>query len=304
LEGKGAGAPSAPVLDGVATMPSDLEALEAFLRVNPEDREAWLVYADLLIEEGDVRGELVALYQQLAAGRLSAPDARARLQRVQALETSCRSKWLSELEPPAGASLQWRFGFVVEVGFGRSPDSLDAFARLCACRGGRFLSGLDLSGWELGAEGAARLAASCALQRARRLNLAGCHLGPEGVLALLPSCGLHVLRALDLSSNSLGDEGARAIAQASPLRPWTELDLTDNDIGRDGLALLLASPALQELQVLSLGGNPLGDAGAQELAQSRALCGLRVLHIANTGLGEVGHTALEALERRGCRVYA
>ena len=35
------------------------EELEASLRENPDDREAWLVYGDWLLDHGDRRGELV-----------------------------------------------------------------------------------------------------------------------------------------------------------------------------------------------------------------------------------------------------
>jgi uncharacterized protein (TIGR02996 family) len=39
--------------------------LEARLREAPEDEGAWLVYADWLLERGDVRGEVIRLSHQL-----------------------------------------------------------------------------------------------------------------------------------------------------------------------------------------------------------------------------------------------
>jgi uncharacterized protein (TIGR02996 family) len=48
---------------------SSAEELLARLRAHPDDQEAWLVYADWLAEQGDGRGELIALEHRAAPRR-------------------------------------------------------------------------------------------------------------------------------------------------------------------------------------------------------------------------------------------
>lgn len=68
------------------------EELEAQLRRDPDDRDAWAVYADWLLEHGDRRGELVR------GGREPSTDE--------------RDRWRG---PVAERFVTWRHGFVVEV---------------------------------------------------------------------------------------------------------------------------------------------------------------------------------------------
>lgn len=49
---------------------AEIEVLEASLKVNPGDRSLWLVYADLLLDRGDIRGRLVKLSDELERGAL------------------------------------------------------------------------------------------------------------------------------------------------------------------------------------------------------------------------------------------
>ena len=83
-----------------------VEELEAHLRANPEDRGAWTVYGDWLLEHGDVRGELVRSQRELTKEE--------------------RARWRGPV--PERFITGWRHGFVtaVELPFDvRSPVMLE-----------------------------------------------------------------------------------------------------------------------------------------------------------------------------------
>ena len=66
-------------------------ALEAWIRAHPDDWDGWRVYADWLLEHGDIRGELVHLEHRLRNGALSLEEAQAAKKRVGALIGRSRS---------------------------------------------------------------------------------------------------------------------------------------------------------------------------------------------------------------------
>jgi uncharacterized protein (TIGR02996 family) len=92
-------------------------SLESILLENPDNAEAWLVYADYLQQQGDVRGELIALEHQGAY-----KQAKAILEQNKAL-------WLKNTDgTPAGRSflenwllqsseaiLGWKYGFLQSI---------------------------------------------------------------------------------------------------------------------------------------------------------------------------------------------
>lgn len=87
------------------------EALEAAILAAPDDAQAYLVYGDWLLEQGDPRGELVSVQAQ----RALAPAAHLATREAQLLATHSRG-WLG---PFADATeLAWRFGFVRKMRVG------------------------------------------------------------------------------------------------------------------------------------------------------------------------------------------
>jgi uncharacterized protein (TIGR02996 family) len=121
------------------------EALEAALVANPADRTAHSAYADLLTEEGDPRGELIAVQLALEDEKLP-PAERNRLRaREQDLLKAHQREWLGGLAPYLLEQRGWEKSYNVssavgyEFGFARGwLDCLhvavlgEEFARLLA----------------------------------------------------------------------------------------------------------------------------------------------------------------------------
>ena len=233
-------------------MASETErALIAAVRARPVGWDAWLVYADWLLEQGDVRGQLIAWEHQLATGALSADERTALRRGAQALEEAQREAWLAGWTPPATCELRWRYGFLIGVRLWWRPntDPLAALGELVAHPAASLLCELKLSSRPLRADGARALAAG----------------------------NLSSLTALDLVRNKLGRDGASVLAAAESLGSLAELVLEDNRIGDDGARALAASDRLRPLTTLDLRGNDIGDDSARALRESEALRGCRVL---------------------------
>ncbi|CAK0835981.1 unnamed protein product [Prorocentrum cordatum] len=179
------------------------------------------------------------------------------------------------------------------------------------------LQSLDLSGNNVGDEGAAALAAALrapgALPSLQKLDLRSNNVGDEGAAALAAALrapgALPRLQELDLSHNRVGDEGAAALAAAlrapGALPRLQVLDLRSNRVGDEGAAALAAGlralGALPSLQELHLGGNSVGAEGAAALAAALrapgALPSLQELHLGGNSVGAEGAAALAAALR-------
>jgi uncharacterized protein (TIGR02996 family) len=285
-------------------MASEVErALVAAVRAAPDRWDAWLVFADWLTEQGDARGQLIAWEHQLAVAPLSA-DERTVLQRqVDALARKHQEEWLTGWTPPAGARLEWCYGFLVGVRLPWDEGTLAVLDALIAHPTAGLLAKLDLGGNDIGEDGAAALAASRVLSSLTALGLMGNGIGDLGTQALVASGSLGSLTWLDLSYNSVTDQGARALAAADSLRSLAALDLGENNIGDPGVRALAASRSLGSLTTLDLAGNRISDRGVRALVASDALSSLTALNLLGNDISAAGARTLRAWEsRRGCRV--
>ena len=93
-------------MGGEAPVPS-IAALEAQLRRNLADPAmdwaSWRVYGDWLLEQGDLRGELIAIEHRLAVsvgGELPAAEAAALRSRAHTLSREHEQEWLEGLAFP------------------------------------------------------------------------------------------------------------------------------------------------------------------------------------------------------------
>ena len=87
--------------------------LEASLRRDHRDEESWTVYADLLTNAGDSRGELITLEQLIASSDNSEDLTRWR-QRATALFKREHERWLGPLIK-APMEPEWFRGFIIEA---------------------------------------------------------------------------------------------------------------------------------------------------------------------------------------------
>ncbi len=268
-----------------------IHAVEARIRANPDDAEAWKVYADWLLDQGDRRGELIMLESLPTA----ATDKAVR-KSIARLIAKHQATWSPQTL--AGAHYERRHGFVVGV---RIDDSQRAYdmaslgrlladpqARLLTAVRLRFRSAINieaLAELELGNlrsfraayhdQGGALVHAlvqnplrSAALTE---LDLRYTKLTDASLFELARCVRLRGLRTLHLQHNAFGPEGIAALARSSALAELETLDLRYNEIDAEGGIALANSPVLGKLAALRVYADQLGQAGVRALANSSTL---------------------------------
>lgn len=266
--------------------------LEAVLAA-PEDDAPRLVFADWLMEQGDPRGEFIAVQCRIARGdRSEGLVAREReLLRLHGRAWGCPL--------PQFVVLRWERGFVRTVRF----DDASVFPEVEPFLRQQPVRSLLIGGTR--ALDAARLAAAPWLARVQALDVRSDPRGPGGPLstqrlaALLESRHLRELRRLALVGQHLGVGGARLLAERGPqvLPALRELDLSMDVLGDPGAIALAESPVLAGLEVLTLADDEVRVAGAEALAFTRSPGKLRSLSLAGNQIGDEGALALARAPR-------
>lgn len=125
--------------------------LELGITQTPDDSSRFAAYGDLLTEEGDVRGELIALELELANGATGLRAATLRARRT-ALFAQHEAVWVGSLAQAIRNRhlvLRWEYGFIAEARVGHRV-ALEAaphhtLTQLLQHPSARFLRALDLS---------------------------------------------------------------------------------------------------------------------------------------------------------------
>lgn len=272
-----------------------LEALERRLGDAPDDAEAWLVYADALLADGDVRGDLVRLELEHAA----APNDNQRKRRLhveaRTLIKQHEATWRGGLSEDATVS--WKHGFVTGVWLPWEPDSVASLARFVNGPHARLLGTVGFR-WDRRPDDAlaqtlVKELAALSLPTVRTLALAYVGLSQETVQALAQVKCLPTLRHLDLRYAELGDAGLSALLDDAPLTQLTHLSLQKNGLTALS-ATRLARARLASLRELDLRLNFLGPEGALELARAPWAPHLETLHLYG---GDVGREGLRTIAR-------
>jgi len=297
------------------------DALLGAVLAQPDALEPRTVYADLLQDRGDARGELISV--QLMLERLEPGDTRrAPLQeREVLLRARLEQVWREKLADKV-IYLEYRRGFVERA-------TLNAAA---LHEGGEALLDSEpvreLRLIDLAPDDVPRLLLKPWLARLTALELH--HLNPrdrrralngEDVVALLDTDKLRGLRRLDFTGHALDDTGLMMFAHNVPaavprleelvvardgLTPvgigvlvehqWFQrlagLDLSRNHLGLGGTALVANAVSPLRMRSLDLGQNLLGDEGARVLAGSPRLGGLEFLGLYANHIGPYGARAL------------
>lgn len=205
--------------------------LEAHLQRAPRDDSSWLVYADLLQQEGDIRGELIVLEFELQG------EARPELkEKLESLYRTHKEQWLGPLEKEP-MELSWQYGFVESARIQRSPlRLLDALLKRSA---GRFVTGLELRRVESSEMLIELLERVDALNQRRLdwLELQLDSLGDSGAKALADSSVLPKLRALHIEWNTMSAKGKQLLLSADGLRPELKVHVQGKR-GRSGGTVL------------------------------------------------------------------
>ncbi len=319
--------------DGTAVAPRAGDALLSAVLAQPDALEPRTVYADLLQERGDARGELISV--QLGLEKLEPADSRrAPLEeREVLLRARLEQAWREKLSDRL-IYLEYRRGFVERATLNASAlhDGGDALLDSEPVRELRFI--------DLAPDDIPRLLLKPWLSRLTTLELH--HMNPrdrrralngEDVMQLLDTDKLRGLRRLDFTGHALDDTGLMMFAHNVPaavprleelvvsrdgLTPvgigvlvehqWFQrlcsLDLSRNHLGLGGAALVANAVSPLRMRWLDLGQNLLGDEGARVLAGSGRLVGLEFLGLYANHIGPYGaRSLLDSAVLRGVKRF-
>jgi uncharacterized protein (TIGR02996 family) len=271
------------------TPPQTREALLERVLEHPDDDAARLVFADLLSEQGDPRGEFIALQCAAATGRGEAAD-EARSSADRLLEEHA-SKWVPGV-PSDRFVVHFERGFVAEVRV-FNPDALPevgAIVRAEPVTRLTFLSTRLVDVAQIGAWPEAQRLRSLSLHLLSGMALADGEATLEAMLAVRWLS----LEALYFRSQRIGDEGCLQLSQRGQhaFPKLLALGIDEDTVTAAGIGELLNSRWASRLEKLSLSENLLGPSGAEVIATSRRLSRLASLSLAGNGLGNDGARAL------------
>lgn len=273
-----------------AAKPEEAAFLASIL-ANPDDKKARTIYADLLQDRGDPRGEFIAL--QCARADLADDDPRVTDldASIAALLKKHKKVWTA-LGENKGARWEYRRGFVEKL----SIDAKDLLANAAQIFAAEPLEELNI--WKIDESptqrGKSRLAPilDLPLHRIKRLSLARCDLTEDDYAALARATTLASVELLDLTNGGSVDSPIAPLAQATSLPKLRELKLTGAMIGDDQLATLAKSTTLR-MSRLILQRNDLTAAGARSIAS--AVWAPQLVHLDLSSNEMVQDEGLEAL---------
>jgi uncharacterized protein (TIGR02996 family) len=291
-------------------MTATISPAAAFLAAvleSPDDDAPRLIYGDWLLEQGDPRGEFIAVQCRLARLAVDDPQRLPLQTRERRLLAEHGDSWA----PIAGLGREpvYRRGFV---------EGLTLDAEEFLTHGGELFQATPLRQvWLQRAAGLVEaVAASPLLTRLTDLDLSGNPLDDAEIRALANSPYAINLTRLSLTGTGLSDAGFRALLQSRHLRGLVELNLQMNQVavsegesesfpprlaalnlfsnrlGVTGAERLARSAVGHRLTRLHLGRNGLGDAGARALARAPFLARLRVLNLADNAITDDGALVL------------
>lgn len=270
--GAGPGASSAPPSSEDPSGASHASLLAAVI-ADPDSDDARRVYADLLAQRDDRRGEYIAL--ALALEESLAIRRREQLAvRRDELYAAHAKQWF----PYALPRMRVRRGFLDAVAgtgaklkaaaptlFAREPvvevevtdvDDEDAVEALLASRWLARIRRLIVRG-AIGDDGFVQLCKSRQTANLRALNVTANELGADALAGM--GSGLPRCRSLVLTSNQFGDEGIVGLRRWKHLAGIEVLYLSSCDLSAAGVAALLEGIELANLETICLNHNMLGD---------------------------------------------
>ncbi|MBK7858046.1 MAG: TIGR02996 domain-containing protein [Archangiaceae bacterium] len=299
---------------------ADAALLEAVL-AEPDALERRRVYADLLQERGDPRGELISV--QLMLEQLPEDDDRriALGEREVILRSSLERSWREKFQDHV-IHLEYRRGFVeratlhatalfhgVEALLETEPVrelrlidlAPEDVPRLVLAPWIKRLTALELHHLNrrdrrraLNNEDVARLLDTDRLRGLTRLDFTGHMLDDTGLMIFshhVPTA-LPRLTALTVSHDAITPVGVGVLVDHLWFQKLAALDLSSNHLGLGGTALVANAVSVLRLKALDLGSNLLGDEGARVLAGSGRLAGLDSLGLYANHIGPYGARAL------------
>jgi Leucine-rich repeat (LRR) protein len=134
------------------------------------------------------------------------------------------------------------------------------------------LTRLDLSGAQLGYDGAVALGKNRTLKKLTHLDLSGTFTAPNAAQRFTYECGFNRLTHLTLShSPHIGDEAVTGLTHNHAFFRLEHLSLRRAELHDQGVVALAEAPNLTRLRHLDLSGNHINARGARALATSTLL---------------------------------
>jgi uncharacterized protein (TIGR02996 family) len=250
------------------------EDLLAAIIADPDSRAARQVYADLLMQEGDARGDFITT--QLARSALKTrAGAKAFLTREDELLKKHKKKWIA-FAAAKGARWEFRNGFAEKLSLD-AADLVRAGAMIFATE-----PVLELSVWKL--DRLAPVLELAGLARVRHLMLARSQLSGDDIAALAAATTLGAVELLDLAEAGLGDSGVETLASSHALPRLRELRLHNCELGPAAMTALADAEWANTLETLDLFANTIGDAGLRALLASQRLGRLTSIVLSGTSI--------------------
>ncbi len=268
---------------------------------HPDDTDAWRVYGDWLQQQGDARGELLALdmvdVDPYGPARAQREGHIATLLDSLASNRSVRVFWrrghIRLVSVPDAKTLRLVLAlpaalFLEEArltvgGSKKHKKTLRPFLKLLEATR---VTRLDLR--ECGFDSSAGSLVAACNRPLTYLNMNRNRLGTDGAVALAGAQQLAGVRELGLRENRIGDKGVAAVASATHLRSLSSLDLDYNELGAHGAEAIASAEHLGSLTSLNLSLNAIGDVGVQALAGAPHFSSLRHLGLARNHLSVAG----------------
>jgi uncharacterized protein (TIGR02996 family) len=226
------------------------EALEAALAAEPESVALHSAYADLLIEEGDPRGEYIRLELALEDKSLTVAERLELSGPADSLFLTHRQQWLGRFfrdtpyakpEWSICQRLNWCRGWLDHVEMKPEPPIMEA---LIGCPVGKLLRSLVLDG---------------------QFDPLADELGITRIFGLLDRLRIRSLTVKDLAF--WGDRIPESLLQDEWVIHLTELTLSNCEITDDGACLMAASSKIRNLKTLNLDYNFISPIGISAIAE-------------------------------------
>lgn len=263
--------------------PIEAELFEA-VRKNPDDAEALHVYADYLMGQGDLRGELIAL--QLGPQNDESRAKQTEIQKALIVdlenETGVRG-YAQNLEKSELLRLASFDSQILEILKNRSYYQFE----------GGFLKSAELA--DTDAPSIKALLASRLGFKIQNLDLRS--VATDDFRKILPDlANLKSLKIQFKNGSLLAEERhcMKKLAQILPSSSLTSLSLNDNDIGNEGFIALLAGLAGSNIETLEITSASIGDRGLRELIKILPQTKIKRLNLADN---EITDRELVALVR-------
>lgn len=225
------------------------EALEAALVENPDDLVLHAAYSDLLIEEGDPRGEFIRLQLMHEDANLTPDQRLAAFLHGDEMLRKYRRVWLKPKLPGLEvlmSSMQtprWARGWVHSVELSNTTSPLDWMESIPTCRLVRSITVVFNQPFNRMQNEGNFIVHSLSKLPLHSLSFSGLPIGDWLIDALCKRQLIDRLKSFCLIACNITDDGARLLARAPTISQLDVLNLSENYISPAGFADLRAAGA-------------------------------------------------------------